>query len=132
MVVHTPTNYRIKINKNMSRKNNVVKRKEKWDTLDAESLFRAVLNLRNAGEVKNFFRDLLTENEILEFSQRWKAARLLAEGISYREIGRRTWMSPRTIARIQKWLKSGKGGYRLMIGRLAHHPISSGKRSAVV
>ncbi len=107
-------------------------KKEKWRNEDSEELFRAVLGLKNVSEAKAFFRDLLTEKEILEFGQRWKVARMLSEKVPYLEIGRQTLMSPRTIARIQKWLKSGKGGYRLMIGRLAHHPISSGKRSAVV
>ncbi len=93
------------------------KQKEKWDNEDAEALFEAILQLRSISEAKSFFRDLLTENEIHGFAQRWKVARLLAKGVSYREIGRQTGMSPRTIARIQKWLRSGKGGYRMVLKR---------------
>jgi len=95
-----------------------INRKEKWQNEDSEELFKAILGLRNAFEAAAFFRDLLTEKEILEFSQRWKVARMLSEKVPYSEIGNITWMSPRTIARIQKWLKSGKGGYRLAIHRL--------------
>ena len=98
--------------------NDKMNRKEKWQNEDSDKLFKAVLVLKNVSEAEAFFRDLLTEKEILEFSQRWKVARMLSENVPYSEIGHRTWMTPRTIARIQKWLKKGKGGYRLMIHRL--------------
>jgi TrpR-related protein YerC/YecD len=91
---------------------------EKWRNEDSDKLFEAILSLKNKEEARNFFRDLLTESEIIEFSQRWKAARLLARGMSYSGISRQTWLSSRTIARVQKWLKKGKDGYRLMINRL--------------
>lgn len=91
---------------------------EKWMNEDSDKLFEAILSLKNKEEARNFFRDLLTEPEIIEFSQRWKTARLLEKGVPYLEIGKQTWMSSRTIARIQKWLKNGKGGYKLIINRL--------------
>ncbi len=91
---------------------------EKWENPDTEKLFQAILSLKNMNESKAFFRDLLTEPEIAEFAQRWRVARLLDQGVSYAEIGRQTWMSSKTIARIQKWLKGGKGGYRLMLNRI--------------
>ena len=90
---------------------------EKWINADSDALFEAILKLKTLGEARNFFRDLLTENEILEFSQRWKVAQLLDKKVPYTEIGRQTWMSSRTIARIQKWLKRGRGGYASMIER---------------
>jgi len=91
--------------------------KEKWLTPDTDELFRAVLKLETLDEARNFFRDLLTEKELIEFGQRWKVARLLARDVPYSEIGRQTWMSSTTIARIQKWLKGGRGGYRAMLKR---------------
>ncbi len=98
-----------------------VPRKEKWLAPETEELARAFLQLRNSDEVKRFLRDLLTEGEIMEFGRRLKAARLLDRGVPYREIGRQTWLSPRTIARVKKWLTSGKGGYRMVIDRLSTH-----------
>ena len=92
--------------------------REKWDNADTEELFRAVLKLRNTDEAKRFFRDLLTEYEILDFAERWKVARLLDRGVQYAEIGRQVWMSSKTIARIQRWLKRGKGDYRLILDRI--------------
>ena len=97
---------------------NEQEKKEKWNNIDAEELFRAILMLENTNEAKRFFRDLLTEPEIMDFSQRWKTARLLDQGVPYSEIGRKTWMSSKTIARIQRWLKRGKGGYRLILDRM--------------
>ncbi|MEK7077427.1 MAG: YerC/YecD family TrpR-related protein [Patescibacteria group bacterium] len=98
----------------MEKKNS---KREKWINPDTDALWEAVLQLRNVGEARRFFRDLLTEQEILEFANRWKVARMLARKVPYLEIGRRTWMSSATIARIQRWLKKGTGGYRLMLER---------------
>ena len=103
-----------------TNKSNINQAREKWMNSDSEELFQAILALRNGREAKRFFRDLLTENELLEFGRRWRAARMLDRQVPYSEIGRQTWLSPRTIARIQKWVKGGRGGYRLMIDRLAH------------
>ena len=89
----------------------------KWDTPATEDLFRTVLGLKTLDEVKRFFRDLLTEEEIVEFSRRWQAARMLDDGASYAVIVRRTGLSSRTVARIAKWLRSGLGGYALALAR---------------
>ena len=94
---------------------NKAKINKKWINQDMDSLFRAILDLGNLTEARKFFRDLLTENELLEFSQRWKVAKMLSAEKAYVDIEKETGMSSTTIARIQRWLKSGMGGYRLMI-----------------
>jgi TrpR-related protein YerC/YecD len=86
-----------------------------------KDLFDAVLILKNQSEAKMFFRDLLTEVELTEFAERWRTARLLAEGAPYSKIEKQTGLSSRTVARIQKWLKNGAGGYRLVLRRLNQH-----------
>lgn len=95
-----------------------IKDKYKWINVDTNSLFDAILKLENLDEARRFFRDLLTEKEIIEFGQRWKVARLLAKNKKYTEIEKETGMSSKTIARIQKWLTAGMGGYKLMIKKL--------------
>jgi TrpR-related protein YerC/YecD len=90
----------------------------RWDNKDTEALFRAILALRNVGEAKRFFRDLLSEQELLEFGKRWQVARMLARGVSYVEIQKATGLSSTTVARISKWLRKGKGGYRLVMKRM--------------
>lgn len=84
---------------------------------DLDALFGAILYLRNLDDAQRFFRDLLTENELLEFAQRWKVAQMLALGVRYITIAEETGMSSTTIARVHKWLKSGKGGYQLILSR---------------
>ncbi|MDG1950447.1 MAG: YerC/YecD family TrpR-related protein [bacterium] len=88
---------------------------------NTEDLFLTILALENLEEAKMFFRDLMTENEIKEFSRRWQAARMLDEGKPYLAIQEETGLSSRTVARISKWLQSGMDGYKLMLNRMDHH-----------
>jgi TrpR-related protein YerC/YecD len=83
--------------------------------------------LRNIREVKNFLRDLLTPAEILEFSRRWQTAQMLDQGISYTKIVKQTGLSSTTVARVQRWLTRGQGGYKLMLKRKNHHKTSNPK-----
>jgi TrpR-related protein YerC/YecD len=90
---------------------------KKPSTKEIDDLYTAVLQLESLDECHRFFRDLLTEYEIKEFVERWKAARMLAEGIPYTQIEAETGLSTRTIARVGRWLKKGKGGYTMMLKR---------------
>jgi TrpR-related protein YerC/YecD len=102
----------------------------KWKNRKTEELIEAFLALKSKKEAENFLRDLLTEKEIIEFGNRWKAVRMLDAGKTYLIIRKEAKLSEKTIARISKWLKSGKGGYKLMLKRINHHRTSSrsGKR----
>ena len=96
---------------------------------NTENLYEAILSLKNKDEAQKFFRDLLTEQEILEFSKRWQVAQMLANKVSYSVIEKKTGLSSTTVARISKWLKSGKGGYKLILKRLnSHHNLISSPR----
>jgi TrpR-related protein YerC/YecD len=103
---------------------------EKWNNRKNEDLTKAVLALETAKEVKMFLRDLLTEKELLELGNRWKAVQMLDGGISYAKIIEETGLSSTTVARISKWLKDGTGGYRLMLDRISndHHRTLSHPR----
>ena len=90
---------------------------KKPSTKEIDDLYTAILQLESLDECRRFFRDLLTEYEIKEFVERWKAARMLAEGIPYTKIESETGLSTRTIARVGRWLKKGKGGYAMMLKR---------------
>ena len=91
------------------------------DDKEVEHLLLTILSLHDKEEAKAFFRDLLTETEIIEFSKRWKAARMLSDGVPYSKIQTETGLSSRTVARISKWLQSGMDGYKLLISRTHHH-----------
>ena len=83
-----------------------------------KELFQAILALESEEECKKFLRDLLTEEEIKEFFNRWKVAQMLDSKIPYKTIEKETGMSSTTIARIQKWVLKGTGGYQLMLNRM--------------
>jgi len=97
-----------------------------WDNKKTEELIDAILLLKNAKEAKRFFRDLFTEEEIVEFGKRWQAAKMLKTGISYSKIEEETGLSSTTVARVAKWLNDGMDGYKLIINRInSHHKKSS-------
>ncbi|MBI4417662.1 MAG: hypothetical protein HY563_02720 [Ignavibacteriales bacterium] len=89
---------------------------------DLEELYSVIIRLQSVGECRRFLRDLMTESELRECAERWKAARMLAAGTPYTTIEKETGMSSRTIARVHKWLKQGRGGYSLMLHRM-HLPL---------
>ncbi|MFA5318468.1 MAG: YerC/YecD family TrpR-related protein [Patescibacteria group bacterium] len=95
------------------------------------NLISAILALKDEKEAKRFLRDLLTEAELEEFSKRWQAAQMLDEKMPYTQIIKKTGLSSTTVARISKWLKNGKGGYKLMLNRLHHHSSLSRRKSCV-
>lgn len=90
----------------------------KWDSKNTKDLLKAIISLKNVSEAKKYFRDLLTEKEIIEFGNRWRAAKMLHAGIPYTRIEKETGLSSTTIARISKWLNKGTGGYKLILKRL--------------
>ena len=91
----------------------------------SKQLFEAILKLKTLDECRRFFRDLLTEAEIKEFANRWRVAQMLKNKIDYKTIEKETGMSSTTIARVQKWLTRGMGGYRFMLKRLSLDQVNS-------
>jgi TrpR-related protein YerC/YecD len=91
---------------------------QKWLTKDIEEFFKVILKLRNVKECEQFLRDLMTIPEIKIFSMRWKVAKMLNDGATYKDIEKQTGMSSTTIARINRWLEYGEGGYKLLLKRM--------------
>jgi TrpR-related protein YerC/YecD len=87
------------------------------DTRKIKELMEAMQFLKTPAERESFFRDLLTEKELLECCNRWRAARMLWDKSSYAEISRETGLSSTTIARVSRWLRQGKGGYQKVLKR---------------
>ena len=85
---------------------------------DVDALFDAILSLKDRDECYAFFEDACTVKEILDISQRLKAAGMLASGACYADISRETGMSTATISRVSKCCEYGSGGYRTVIDRL--------------
>jgi len=85
---------------------------------DTKALYKAILALESEEECKRFLRDLLTEKEIKDFTNRWKVARMLDKKIPYEKIEKEVGMSSTTIARVNKWLTKGMGGYKIALRRI--------------
>lgn len=85
---------------------------------------QTILALETPDEVGRFLRDLMTEKEIEEFGKRLQTAELLSENVPYSVIEKKTGLSSTTIARVSKWLKGKEGGYRSVIRKLHHRPVS--------
>jgi TrpR-related protein YerC/YecD len=105
-------------------KGSIKKEEYNWESPKKEQLLEAFLTLSNIDEAKAFLRDLMTEKEIEEFSNRLEAARLLTNSTQYAGIIEKTGLSSTTIARISKWLRGPLGGYRMVLNNLHHHNYS--------
>ncbi len=89
-----------------------------WSELKSPTVWKAFLALKNGEELKMFFRDIMTENEIRELDMRWRVANMLDRGMTLSQINRKTKISPIVVKRIHRWLQHGCGGYRLLIKRV--------------
>ncbi|HEV2427532.1 MAG TPA: YerC/YecD family TrpR-related protein, partial [Acidimicrobiales bacterium] len=65
-----------------------------------DELVAAVCQLRDPATTAAFLRDLCTTNELDAMGQRWQVARLVAQGVPYQEISRRTGASTTTVTRV--------------------------------
>lgn len=81
-------------------------------------LYDAFLSLKTREECAAFLRDICTRAEIQALQERFVAARLIAEGRSYRDISDTTGASTTTVTRVAHWLNHGMGGYRTVISRI--------------
>lgn len=84
-----------------------------------DELFSAILLLRNIDECYMFFEDICTVAELQEMSRRLLAAKMLNENIPYNEITAKTGLSTATISRVNRCLRYGADGYKLVLERLA-------------
>jgi TrpR-related protein YerC/YecD len=80
-------------------------------------LCEAFLSLKTVPECKKFLRDLCTITEMQAMTERWQAVRMIKQGVSYREIAKKTGISTATITRVASWLKHGEKGYKIALER---------------
>lgn len=78
--------------------------------------FIEVMNsMEDKKSLKKFMRDVATFRELSEMSCRWKAAQLLNNGESYRDVAKTTGLSTTTVTRVASWIKRGLGGYKIAL-----------------
>ena len=111
----------------------------KFDDTEIEalnSLYEAILTLKDKEEMHKFFMDLCSQNELCSMLHRWQILLLINEGKSYEEIietlapaesddnspktSRRssTRVSSTTISRVKACYNNLEGGYRTALSRL--------------
>lgn len=84
----------------------------------ADSLFDAILCLKNREECYRFFEDLCTVNELHSMSQRFEVALMLKNRSTYLEVAERTGASTATISRVNRSLNYGNKGYEVVFERM--------------
>lgn len=90
----------------------------KLSNKDLESLYKAILCLKNVKECKQFFRDLCTISELTAMTERLAVVKMANKNIPYRSISKKIGSSTATITRVAHWLHHGMGGYKLVLNRL--------------
>jgi len=83
-----------------------------------DEFWTTIALLENVGEIKNFFKDLLSETEALMLARRLRIAQLIYAGWSYDQIEKALHTSTATIATVHSWLDGGFGGYIKGIAKL--------------
>ncbi len=92
-------------------------RKEPW----FKGLVAAIRSCKTEAETENFLRDIATLSELQAMSERLEVARLIAKGLSYRQVAAETGASTTTVTRVASFLENGEGGYRTVLNTHRHH-----------
>lgn len=91
---------------------------DKGNDKGIDELCQDLGHLQDEQEIKAFFTDLCTPAELKSMSERWRVAKHLATGESYRSINERTGVSTTTITRVARAMTYGMNGYRLLLDKL--------------
>lgn len=83
------------------------------------NLCKALLAMRDAGEMRAFLHDLCTPAELESLVDRWTVVPYVLGGTPYREIHDHTGVSITTIGRVARFLNQGNGGYLKAAARTA-------------
>lgn len=89
-----------------------------FEKISSDTLYEALVSLKNVDECRRFLQDLCTVSELKAMEQRMEVAMLLDEGLIYSEILERTGASSATISRVNRALHYGSDGYKSIIPRL--------------
>ena len=86
-------------------------------------MYRAILQLKDMEECRNFFEDICAMAELSSMEQRFEVARLLKQDMVYAEISRRTNASSATISRVKRALSGGTGCLGRVIDRMEEKEV---------
>ena len=80
-----------------------------------DKLMETISKLNTKKDCYDFFEDVCTIKEILDMSKRLEAAKLLSDGMNYKQIIEKIDISSATLSRVSKALNYGTGGYNKVI-----------------
>ncbi len=83
-----------------------------------ELLVKAMLELKNEEDCRNFLEDLMTKKEQQDLGQRLLVAKMLTKQTVYSKIVQETGASTATISRVKRCLDYGAGGYSAVLSGL--------------
>lgn len=84
---------------------------ESFHNEKTDELMDTIVGLKTRKDCYDFFEDVCTIKEILDMSKRLEAAKLLDDGLSYKEVIAKIGISTATLSRISRALNYGSGGY---------------------
>ena len=82
---------------------------------DISALFQLILSLDTEEQCEMLFKDLCTDKEVEQMSQRVKAAKLLIEGKTYNQVMQQCDISTATLSRVSRCVQYGEGYKNLLI-----------------
>jgi TrpR-related protein YerC/YecD len=77
-------------------------------------LYGVIAELKSKDEVFKFLFELFTPSEVLMISRRIQIAKMLLDGITYLEIGKKMKVSHQTIIKVEHWLRSDEERTKLI------------------
>ena len=92
-----------------------------------DTLYEAILTLKDMDECKKFFQDLCTVYELRAMEQRFEVALMLDQGMIYNDILKLTGASSATISRVNRSLQYGAGGYEAILPRFKEKKEGDGQ-----
>lgn len=99
-------------------------KKEPW----FRALSKALVSCKTEEAMDAFIRDIATLSEMQALSERLEVAKLLAQGLSYRQVAAQTGASTTTVTRVAHFLENGEGGYRNVLKAHRHHRMKADMR----
>lgn len=84
--------------------------------------------LESPAEIERFLQDLLTPAEIQAVTERWAIVRMLASGMTQREVALALDVSVTTVTRGNRQLQHGVGGFTHALGLITPEAEPTAKR----
>lgn len=85
------------------------------DFTEGQKLFKVLAAVDTPEDMQKLLEDLCTINEIQSMAQRLTVAEQLWNKRNYQEVAEDTGASSATISRVNRCLRYGAGGYRMVL-----------------